>query len=106
MGPPRLIAEEEKELVLTDGPTEAQAELIALELRLARLIEKVAGIEIIVAMEIVDASLVTVRPGLADDMDLPAGVAAILGAVSVGLDAKLANGFEPERSARSASRRA
>ena len=45
-------------------------------------------------------------PDLRDGVDLPAGVAAELGAVGVGLDAELADGLDAEHGAGGAPRRA
>ena len=99
-----FIAGEIKQLVAPDRPARGDAELVAREVRLAADVEIVLRIERVVAMELVGAAAQRVAARLGDDVDLPAAHAAELGAVGVGLDAELLDGFGAERRAGGAAR--
>jgi hypothetical protein len=64
----------------------------------------VARVEGVVAVVEVGAAVAVVGPRLGHGVDLPAGVAAELGAVGVGLDAELADGLGAEGGAGGAAR--
>jgi hypothetical protein len=94
-----FVGKEEEVLVLADGAAEAAAELVALEFGAAGGVKEVAGVEVVVAVEVVEAAVELVGAGLGERVDLSAGVAAELGGVVVHFDAKLANGLDAESGA-------
>ena len=87
------------------GPPTVRAELVAMEVGLLAGVEIVAGVERVVAVELVERAVDAVGAGLGQHVDLPARVAAELGAVGVRLDAELANRLGAERRAGGAARR-
>ena len=101
-----LVAEEEEGAVARERSAERAAELVAVEVGLVVGVEEVARVERVVAVELVDAAVELVGARLGQDVDLPARVAAELGAVGVRLDPELANRLHAERRAGGAAGRA
>jgi hypothetical protein len=75
------------------------------EVRLARGIEVVAGVERVVAVEQEGGAVERVGAGLGEHVDLAAGIAAELGAVGVRLDAELTDRLGAKRGAGGAAGR-
>ena len=104
--PQPLVAHEEERAVAAHRAAEGEPELVAAEVRLLHGVEVVAGVEGVVAVELVDAAVEGVGAGLRDDVDLPARAPPELGAVGVRLDAELAHGLRAEGGPGRAPRRA
>ena len=91
-----FVVGEEEELVVPDGAAERGAEVVALELGDAGLVEVVAGVEEAVAEELVGGAVELVGAGGGDDGDLRAFALAVGGGVGVGDDVELADGVDAE----------
>src|SRR5262249_21167943 len=86
-----LVSPEEKQAILLDRPAQAAAKLVALQ-EIVRPREEIAGVQVAVAQKLEGASVQLVRAGLGHHVDDPARSTAILGAVTIGLNAEFFDG--------------
>ncbi len=91
-----LVAEKEEGLVLEEGAAECAAEVVTIELVLARgfAIEEVAGVEVVVAEVVEGLAVDLVGAGAGGDVDDGAGGAAELGAEGGVDDLELGGGVD------------
>jgi len=98
-----FVIGEEKSLIRAKRAAGGGAELVALERRGGALVEKVGGVQCVVAEEFEDGAVPLIGAGLREDYNLAAGMFAEFGAVRVSLHVEFADGVHAEQHAAGAT---
>ncbi len=93
----RLVTTKKEQAVRHDRATERAAELVTGKVRFAQRVEIVRASSASLRWYSIRAAAVSVRARLGEHVDLAAGFPAELGAIGVGLDAKLSDALHAER---------
>ena len=92
-----FIISENESLVLLNRTAQRSSKIIALKLRDVALIEKIAGIEIAVADELVERAVQRIRASGGHDADLGTGTLSVFGAIGIGNHVEFANGVDTQK---------